>query len=92
MKDHSVFYQPLDPFSFLEGIAKIYPDKEAIAYKDSSYSYSLFKERVIRLGQALKDAGVNKGDRVAYLLPNIPQMLEDYKNETFSFSHHLVEF
>ena len=78
MKDHSVFYQPLDPFSFLERIAKIYPDKEAIAYKDSSYSYSLFKERVIRLGQALKDAGVNKGDRVAYLLPNIPQMLEGH--------------
>lgn len=76
--DHSVFYQPLDPFSFLERISKIYPDKEAIVYKDHSYSYARFRERVNQLSGALKKTGIQKGDRVAYLLPNVPQMIEGH--------------
>jgi fatty-acyl-CoA synthase len=35
-------------------------------------------ERVHRLASALRRAGIERGDRVAYLLPNIPEMLEGH--------------
>ena len=74
--ENRVSYQNLNPGSFLERSAFVYPDKPAVVYNDRSYSYSEFHDRVKRLASALKKAGVQKGDRVAYLVPNIPEMLE----------------
>ena len=68
--------QNLNPLSFLERSALVYPNKHAVVYNDLAYSYSEFYERVRRLGAALRNAGVEKGDRVAFLVPNIPAMLE----------------
>src|SRR4029453_2078962 len=38
--------------------------------------YRTFAERVDRLASALQAAGLRKGDRVAFLCPNIPPMVE----------------
>ena len=43
---------------------------------DQQYSYYEFGERINRLASALSDCGVERGDRVAFLCPNIPPMLE----------------
>ena len=40
------------------------------------YSYAALGERAWRLANALRGAGLEKGDRVATLLPNSPAMLE----------------
>ncbi|HAL47011.1 MAG TPA: acyl-CoA synthetase, partial [Dehalococcoidia bacterium] len=77
MDDH-VSLHHLNPISFLDRSAAVYPDKPAVVYGDRTYSYSEFADRVNRLAGALKQAGVGKGDRVAFLLPNIPQMLEGH--------------
>ena len=69
-------YHNLNPTSFLERSAFVYPDKPAIVYKDQHFTYAQFNERVNRLAGALKQAGVKKGDRVAFFVPNIPAMLE----------------
>ena len=74
--ENRVSYQNLNPVSFLERSALVYPDKPAVVYNGLSYSYSEFHDRVKRLASALMNAGVQKGDRVAYLVPNIPAMLE----------------
>ena len=60
--------------------ASVYPNKPAVIYNDATYTYAEFDERVTRLASALRQAGVGKGggDRVAFMLPNIPPMLEGH--------------
>ena len=73
-----VSYHSLNPISFLERSAFVYPDKPAVVYGDRTYTYSQFYDRVNRLAGALRQAGVRKGERVAFLVPNIPPMLEGH--------------
>ena len=75
MRD-SVSHAQLTPLSFLERSALVYPDKPAVIHGDRVYTYAQFHDRVNRLGSALLAAGVGRGDRVAILAPNIPEMLE----------------
>ena len=75
---NSVSFQDLTPLSFLDRSAAVYPDKPAVVYNDTTYTYAEFDHRVNRLAGALRQAGVSKGDRVAFMLPNIPQMLEGH--------------
>jgi fatty-acyl-CoA synthase len=73
-----VWIEHLSPFKFLERSALVYPDKPAVVYGDTTYTYAQFRERVNRLAGALRNAGVEKGDRVAFMVPNIPAMLEGH--------------
>ncbi len=66
----------LSPVEFLTRSIMVYPDKTAVVYRDRRYSYKEFGERVYRLASALKQRGVTKGDKVAFICPNIPPMLE----------------
>jgi acyl-CoA synthetase (AMP-forming)/AMP-acid ligase II len=52
------------------------PDAEAIAYGDRRWSYARLRDRVRRVAGALVDAGVGRGDRVAFLDKNHPACLE----------------
>ena len=75
---NSVSFHDLNPLAFLDRSAAVYPDKPAVIYNDTTYTYSEFDDRVNNLAGALRQAGVKKGDRVAFMLPNIPQMLEGH--------------
>ena len=75
---NSVSFQDLSPLSFLDRSAAVYPNKPAVIYNDTTYTYAEFDERVNRLAGALRQAGVRKGDRVAFMVPNIPPMLEGH--------------
>ena len=75
---NSVSFQDLTPLAFLDRSASVYPNKPAVIYNDTTYTYADFNDRVNRLAGALQQVGVNKGDRVAFMLPNIPQMLEGH--------------
>ena len=75
---NSVSFHDLNPLSFLDRSAKVYPNKPAIIYNDTTYTYSEMDDRVNRLAGALRQAGVGKGDRVAFMLPNVPAMLEGH--------------
>ena len=72
----SVNFASLSPLSFLERNQWVYKNKEAIMYGPQKYTYREFSDRVQRCASALKNAGIKPGDRVAYLCPNIPPMLE----------------
>ena len=74
----NVHYKGLNPISFLDRSATVYPDKTAITYGDKKYTYSEFYGRVNRLAGALEKSEVGRGDRVAFLVPNIPPMLEGH--------------
>jgi len=65
----------LTPLSFLQRAAEVFPDKPAIVYADRSVTYRGFAAEATRLARALQESGVGAGDRVAFLCPNIPEML-----------------
>ena len=75
---NSVSFHDLNPLAFLDRSASVYSDKPAVVYNDTTYTYAEFNDRVNRLAGALRQAGVNRGDRVAFMLPNIPEMLEGH--------------
>src|SRR6266511_2143113 len=77
MVDH-VWFEPLNPLNLLERSYFAYPHKTAVVYKDQRYTYAQLYERVNQLAGALKQAGVHRGDRVAFLAPNLPAMLEGH--------------
>jgi fatty-acyl-CoA synthase len=66
----------LNPVDFLHRAAYIYPDKAAVVDGERRFSYRQLAERSWRLANALRSAGLAKGDRVATLLFNSPAMLE----------------
>jgi len=55
--------------------AKQFPDHTALLYMGKKISYRELEGLVNRFGRALMERGVTKGDKVAMLLPNIPQIV-----------------
>ncbi len=68
-------FTALTPLAFLQRSAEVFANKTAIVYGDRQSSYSEFAAEATRLAHALRASGVRRGDRVAYLCPNIPEML-----------------
>ena len=66
----------LTPITFLERGAVVFADKSAVVYDEQRVTYAELRRRVHRLAGALRRAGVQPGDRVAYMVPNIPALLE----------------
>ena len=65
----------LTPLLLLERAADVYPDKIAISYRDRELTYRQFRDGATRVGRALLASGITPGDRVAYLMQNLPEML-----------------
>ena len=67
----------MSPLSFIERSADVFREnKDAVVYGNHRLTYAQFGARINRLASALLGAGLEPGDRVAVLLPNIPPMLE----------------
>jgi fatty-acyl-CoA synthase len=75
-RDLPVHLSKLTPIAFLERSAVVFADRTAVVHQDVRYSYAEFRRRVHRVAGALRHAGIEPGDRVAYLAPNIPALLE----------------
>jgi fatty-acyl-CoA synthase len=71
----TVSHSSLTPLRFLERSAEVYPDKVAIVHGARRTSYRDFAAEATRLAHALQASGIDPGDRVAYLCPNIPELL-----------------
>jgi fatty-acyl-CoA synthase len=73
-----VFRTELTPLSFLRRTAALFPDTTAVVHgnRSTAYSYRQFAGRVNRLASALHAHGLQPADRVAFLCPNIPPMVE----------------
>jgi len=55
--------------------ANTYPERVAFIYMGKKITYRQLEKLVNRFTRALIDIGVKEGDKVAMLLPNIPQMI-----------------
>ena len=66
---------PLTPLRFLERSSQVFPDKTAIVDGERRISYRDFAAEAMRVARGLQASGIGPGDRVAYLCPNIAEML-----------------
>src|SRR6266446_8223464 len=66
----------LTPLLFLERAARVHASRTAAVYGRRRFTYAELGARVRRLATALRRAGLRDGDRVAFLAPNVPALLE----------------
>ncbi len=66
----------LTPLGFLERAARVYPARTAIVHGARRQSWSETAARCRRLASALVARGVGRGDTVAVMLANTPEMIE----------------
>jgi fatty-acyl-CoA synthase len=78
VSERKVYRTELTPISFLERSADIFRDKAAVVYGEQRLTYPELLRRVWRLASALRGVGIEPGDRVAFLCPNIPPLLEGH--------------
>ncbi len=74
----TIRYPEIPLFELLELACIRYEDHIATIFFDQKMKYLELRDHVRRLATALKDMGVSKGDRVAVMLPNCPQMIISY--------------
>ncbi len=76
MHKNDANFVPLTPISFLDRIKDVYPDYEALVYKDRKYSWRQVYDRCTRFASALTKVGIGKGDVVSIMAANTPEMFE----------------
>ena len=69
-------YVPFSPLGFLERSALIYPHQPAVIYNDKSYTWAETYARCRQFASALSTSGIQHGDTVSVIAPNIPAMYE----------------
>ncbi|RKQ70690.1 acyl-CoA synthetase [Oceanibaculum indicum] len=76
MDKNAANYTPLSPLSFLERTASVYPDRIGVVHGNLKRSWREIYRRSRRLASALTQHGIGKGDTVAVMAPNVPEMVE----------------
>lgn len=76
LEKNAANYVPLTPLSWLNRARAVFPDHLAVVYGTHRKTYAQYHERVTRLASALVKLGVQPGDVVATVLPNIPAQAE----------------
>ena len=71
-----VHITPLTPLAFLERSASVFADRVAVVDGAERMTYRDLAARVTRTAHALRASGIGPGERVAYLCPNTPELLE----------------
>jgi fatty-acyl-CoA synthase len=69
---------PLTPLRFLRYAEQQYPRRTAVVCNQDSLTYAQFAHRVGSLAGALRQNGIQPGDRVAFLSTNCHRLLEAY--------------
>src|SRR5579872_7575882 len=69
-------YVPLSPLAFLERTAAVYPARTSVIHGARRYTWAETQERCRRLASALRKRGIGKGDTVAVMAPNVPELFE----------------
>lgn len=62
----------------IERASRLFPDKAALIFEGKSFTYFELNQSVNRVANSLRELKINKGDRVALFLPNIPEFIISY--------------
>jgi fatty-acyl-CoA synthase len=69
---------PLTPLEFMRRARRLYAQREAVVDGEVRLTYAQLFERCDRWSSVLQRLGVKKGDRVAYIAPNMIAQLESF--------------
>jgi fatty-acyl-CoA synthase len=67
---------PLSPLSFCRRAAETFPDRVAVIHGEQRRTWRETYARCRRLASALSARGIERGDTVAVMAPNVPALLE----------------
>jgi long-chain acyl-CoA synthetase len=68
----------LNLITLLKEGAKLHPQRQALVMGGQAVSYGDLIDQAQRLSRALRQAGVQRGQAIALLLPNVPQFSTAY--------------
>lgn len=74
--------QPIQ--SYLKEVGEKFPDKSAIHFMGKEVLYGELYESALKFANYLRGIGIQKGDRVAIMLPNTPQSVISYFGVLFA--------
>ena len=74
----SINYPEIPLHAFLENSAGKFPNRDAVVFYGRRITYEELWDSSRRLADALRGLGVENGDRVGLLLPNVPQFIIAY--------------
>ena len=77
-------YVQLTPLSFLHRSATVFPLRLSVVYGDRRYTWQDTLQRCQKLASALGNVGIEKGDTVAVLAFNTPELFEAHFGVPFS--------
>jgi len=69
-------FEALSPLTFLERAATVYPDKLAVVHTGVRRNWKETYERCRKVASALQKRGIEKGDTVSIICPNLPEHFE----------------
>ena len=69
-------FAALTPLDFLARTAAIHPDRLALVHGSVRRTWGQTHDRCRRLASALSARGIGRGDTVAVIAPNIPELYE----------------
>src|SRR5215211_7723921 len=75
---HEIEIPPLALPELLARAARLYPDAPALLFYGRTMTYAELDRLATRFACALIDAGVQPGDRIVLVLPNVPQVVFCY--------------
>ncbi|MEC1180474.1 long-chain-fatty-acid--CoA ligase [Metasolibacillus meyeri] len=75
---HEIELPTMPVQQFLTEAYNVYPDKVAVHFMGKELTYKELYESALKFANYLRSLGVEKGDRVAVMLPNCPQAVIAY--------------
>ena len=69
-------FAALSPLSFIKRTAAVYPNHLAVIHQQTRRTWAETYQRTQQLASALIQRGIGKGDTVAFISPNLPELFE----------------
>ena len=73
---NSANFLPLSPIGFLERSARIYPHYFSLIHNDMCFTWKETYARCNKLASSLSNLGIQRGETVSIIAPNIPALYE----------------
>lgn len=71
-------YKKVFIFEYLERAARLQPGRDAVRFQGKATKYRDIERQAKNIAAGLRDHGIQPGDRVAIMLPNMPQTVAAY--------------
>ncbi|NJB69376.1 long-chain acyl-CoA synthetase [Desulfobaculum xiamenense] len=75
---HTIDYEAIPVFGYLDRAAKRFPKRKAIVFQNWSITYKKLHHLTEVMAANLRALGVQPGERISIMLPNLPQTIISY--------------